>query len=256
MATGSNPLRRTAKVVDIVALSPRGLSLNDIARAAELPGSTVHRIVKSLVDIDYLGYDGETKIYRLGGRIDRLFHLSLGRGGLTTLAVPILKDLADELGETAFIGRLSDGKVEIAALEMPRSAETTLVHPGSGLPLHATATGKVLLAHQTKDFVDAALKRPLKRFQPGTIVDRRSLRDELLAIRERGYAVHDAEYDPGVYAVAVPVLFGRSQAVFAMAVVGFKGRMMKRFSEAQIARALTGAGKQLAHAINAGAPRA
>ncbi|MFP6729585.1 MAG: helix-turn-helix domain-containing protein, partial [Alphaproteobacteria bacterium] len=130
MTNSSNPLRRTASVVDIVALSPKGKSLNDIAKSAKLPGSTVHRIVKSLVDIDYLSYDKDTKIYQLGPRIERLYQLSIGQGSIASLAEPLLKDLTEEFGEIAFVGRLSDRKVEIVALEMPRSMERTLVHPG------------------------------------------------------------------------------------------------------------------------------
>ena len=139
--------------------------------------------------------------------------------------------------------------VEIAALEMPRSRERTLVHPGHDLPLHATASGKVLLAYQDKAFVEQALARPLKRYQPATTIDRRKLRRELTLVRERGYAVHDAEYDEGVYALAVPVLSGRSEAVFATAIVGFKERMLKQTDEARIVQALAEASRRLSQAL-------
>ncbi len=255
MASGSNPLRRTANVVDFVALSPKGAPLNDIAKALELPVSTVHRIVKSLVDIDYLVYDEDTKIYRLGSRLDRLFQLSLGLGSIAVLAAPSLKSLAEEFGEVAFIGRLCDRKVDVVALEMPLSREGTLVHPGHDLPLHATATGKALLAYQEKAFVDLVLASPLKRYLPGTLVDKRKLRSELTTVRQRGYAVHDAEYDEGVYALAVPVLSGRSQTAYAVAMVGFKDRMSKRASEAQIVQALSETSRQLSQSIARGVIR-
>ncbi len=253
MVSVSNPLRRTASVVDVVALSPKGMPLNDIAKAVELPASTVHRIVKSLVDIDYLAYDQSTKIYQLGSRIDRIFQLSVGRGSVAMLGKPLLKSLAQEFGEIAFIGRLSDHRVDVVALEMPQFKESTLVHPGRELPLHATASGKALLAYQEKDFVDQVLANPMKRYQPGTLVDRRKVRSELSLVRDRGYAVHDGEYDEGVYALAVPVLSGRSEAVFVTAIVGFKDRMLKRASEAQIVQALSEASRHLAQSIASGA---
>jgi DNA-binding IclR family transcriptional regulator len=91
---------------------------------------------------------------------------------------------------------------------------------GRRLPIHATASGKALLAHAGGALVTALLARGLERFTPETITASDALRAELELVRARGYATVWAELEPDLAAVAAPVRDHRGVVVAAIAIGG------------------------------------
>jgi DNA-binding IclR family transcriptional regulator len=87
-------------------------------------------------------------------------------------------------------------------------------------PLHCTALGKSLLAFLPDDEREAVVgELELQPFTPSTITDTDALRAELDRTRERGYAVADEEYEPGVREVGAPILGARNQPEAAISLV-------------------------------------
>ena len=91
---------------------------------------------------------------------------------------------------------------------------------GAKLPLHATSTGKLLLAHQPPARIDQLLSQPLTALTPDTITDVDQLRAELDAIRHNGYAKTLGEYDVGFVSVAAPILDPARTVIAALGVGG------------------------------------
>ena len=91
---------------------------------------------------------------------------------------------------------------------------------GSSLPAHATATGKVLLAHLPADDLAALLRQPPVQLTEATITDAGHLRTQLEQIRRQGYAITSGELEPGFVAVAAPLFDRERQAVAAISIGG------------------------------------
>lgn len=243
--TGSNPLRRAARVVDTVASAGGELALREIAQALDLPQSTTHRLVHSLIDIGYLEANPATKTYNIGPRLKRVLHLALGRANLAHLARPILVELAEEVLETAFVAQLSGREVQLVDFVLPTRGSRTLVHPGFDFPINATAAGKAVFAHQPTEFVNGILAEGLIRHMDHTLADPDEVRAELKRVSERGYAINDAEYDAGVYAIAAPVSIGKLGVYAAVAIVGLRERILASGNADNVAKLVREAAEEL-----------
>jgi DNA-binding IclR family transcriptional regulator len=247
---GSNPLRRIATVLDAVAFSKSGLTLQDIAAAARIPVSSVHRITNTLLDVGYLEAASNNKVYLIGPRLRRLLNLSFGDAPIDKVASPLLAELANKLQEVAFICRLVGGVIKLEAFAFPQEAPSSLIHPGYEFPFHATASGKAMLAFQSEDFISDALSEDIPRYQAETTVDREEIRHQLEAVRLRGYAVNDMEFDPGVFALAAPITFEHGNVFLTIGIVGMSARMHGRFGEAEMASLVKSAAAKLSHLLS------
>ena len=131
----------------------------------------------------------------------------------------ILQTLSDEIGETCNCSMLDgDRIVYFDQVETDRSLRIQLPL-GSRLPLHCTASGKLLLAYmeprQCQRLISAA---PLQRKTDRTITHPELLVEELKRIADDGVGIDDEEQLAGVVAVAVPVFNLRNQVCFTIAV--------------------------------------
>lgn len=247
---GSNPLRRIATVLDAVAFSSSGLTLQDIANAAQIPVSSAHRITNTLLDVGYLEAAPNKKVYLIGPRLRRLLNLSFGDAPIEKVAAPLLSELANKLQEVAFICRLVGGKIKLEAFAFPQEAPNSLIHPGYEFPFHATASGKVMLAFQSDDFIEDTLSQDIPRFQAGTVVDRAAIKEQLNVVREKGFATNNMEFDPGVYALAAPVTFEHGSVFLTVGIVGMSARMHERFDEASMEKLVKSTASRLSHLLS------
>ncbi len=251
---GSAPLRRAAAVLDVVVASRRGLPLQVIADSVDLPLSTTHRLLQSLIAVGYVELEAESRLYTGGARLQRLLVMSSGSATLAALAEPVLRSLAEKFAQVAYITGLAGDSVELQAHVLPRAASSALVYPGNLFPVHATAAGKAIFAFQSDDVIAAKLAEPLERFQPGTIVDAPALRAELARVRESGFAVIDSELNKGVFAVACPVKVPRAGVLHAVGLVGLKEQMLSGFEIAQYVAALQEAARDFANVLSHSQP--
>ncbi len=249
--TASNPVRRIAAIVDVVAGYDKGITLVEIANAARLSPSTAHRTVNILLDVGYLVLDPSTKTYRIGPRLKRVLLLSHGSGSLEDFARPSLIALSEQFSETSYLVRFSGQRIHLVDYHLPTTGSRTLVHPGFEFPMHATAAGKVVFAYLSADIIENELSRDLEHFMPNTITSRQKVRRELEKVRTQGYAVNDAELDPGVYAVAAPVFLSDNETlVGALAIAGIRDRLLEKHTETEIAKVLLEATAELSRLIN------
>lgn len=180
----------------------RCLTLSELSRRSGLPLATVHRLAADLVRGRLLVRRGDGQ-YEIGARLWRLGLLSPATG-LRELALPHLQDLVGATGHTVHLAVL-DGA---SALVIERLTGTrtlpTRHNPGSRIPLHCTAVGKVLLAHAPPALVQevAGDLRPRTGY---TVTDPRTLLRQLDQIRRTGLARSTQEHRLGVSSVAVPV---------------------------------------------------
>lgn len=203
---------RALAVLDTFDATHRRQSLGSIARRSGLPLTTVHRLVHELERHDALmrGADGD---YEIGSKIWSLGILASVHSDLREVALPYMEDLR-QLGNDVVQIAVLDGVRGLVVERLAGSrAMEVLSKPGTRLPLHATAVGKVLLAYGSDDLQDAVLNS-LDRYTDQTITDAARLREQVTQIRAQGYAMTKEELAQGSTSIAVP-LRGRGSAVVA-----------------------------------------
>jgi IclR family acetate operon transcriptional repressor len=207
---------RAIALLDTLAdgAGPRGV--NELARALGVHASTVSRLLGTLAEAGLVEREPGSGRYRLGLRLAQWGSAAIAGRELRELARPLLVELVELSGETATLS-LAAGTEALTA-DHVASSQTVLSQARVGRPSvgHATAVGKVMLAYRPDAL--AALPDPLERFTPATIVDRAVLDRALATVREQGYAEASEEREPGLHAIAVPVLdsHGALAAMFGL----------------------------------------
>jgi DNA-binding IclR family transcriptional regulator len=116
-----------------------------------------------------------------------------------------MRALRDELGETISLSRVM-GLQRTCLQEWPSQEDLRLVlGVGSVGPLHAGASGLVLLAHLRAEVREQVYTAGLARYTPDTLTDPEVLETACAAIRERGWAVTHGQKTAGGIAIAVPI---------------------------------------------------
>ncbi|KUN30003.1 IclR-family transcriptional regulator [Streptomyces antibioticus] len=177
---------RVFSVLDAFVGAPDTLRLTEIARRTGLPVPTTLRMVRELVAWGGLerAADGS---YRLGTRIRAIGAAAPCPRGLLDLSLPALRTLTSRTGGHADIAVPSDGTA-------------LCLVSGNRLPLHATAAGKILLAHGHGPLT------ALQRHTRHTVTTPGTLASQLSRIRETGLATAHEEYALGELSFAAPVL--------------------------------------------------
>jgi DNA-binding IclR family transcriptional regulator len=195
----------------------RSLTLSELARRANLPLATAHRLVGELVEWGALTRQASGQ-YVVGRRMWDLGLLAPDRNDLRQVASPFLHDLyAATLATTALAVRDGTQALNIDRLS-GRASVPIGSDVGSRVPLYATGVGKVLLAHAPLT-VQAEVLSNLKRFTPYTITQPGRLREHLRRVLRDGFAQSSEEMHLGACSVAVPIWSAGGSVVAALGVV-------------------------------------
>jgi IclR family acetate operon transcriptional repressor len=220
---------RALAVLD--ALADGGeLGTNELARRTGVNASTVSRLLVTLCDGGLVAHVPESGRYRLGLRLVEYGNAALAAVDVRGLSRPHLHALVAETGETVTLSVPGErDAVTVDFVQSPRSVQSVarIGRPSVG---HATAAGKVMLA-----FTDAPPTGPFERFTERTIVDPESLVRELERIRERGWADAIEEREPGLVAIAAPVVALGGELVAILGVQGPGERFDRAARKASLA---------------------
>ncbi len=210
---------RALAVLEI--LGARGeVGVTEIAAELGVHKSTAFRLVAVLESRGFVEQLADRGKYRLGFGIVRLAgataaHMDLAQEGRRTC-----EELAADLGETVNIAILDgDGAVNISEVR-GTSAISSHNWVGQRTPLHATSSGKVLLAFAPEPVRASLLQPPLERFTDATVTDVEELERALETIVRQGWASTVQEYEVGLNALAAPVRDAEGRVVAAVSVSG------------------------------------
>ncbi|MPY99660.1 MAG: helix-turn-helix domain-containing protein [Actinophytocola sp.] len=218
--------------------------ITEIADELGVHKSTASRLVYTLQARDLVEQHGDRGRFTIGIGMLRYAGAVTGQIDLARLGTPLCESLAEKLGETVNIAVL-DGLVAINVSQARgTSAVAAQNWTGQRTPLHATSSGKVLLASMDEDEQERMLAGELTDYTPNTIVDPDELRTVLKRVAEDGYATCFEELEPGLHAVAVEVLGATGEVVAAISASGPAYRLSRKRIR-QIARELRAAAGEL-----------
>lgn len=207
------------------------LSLPELAEAVGLNKTTAFRLLTALESTGLVARRGEADTYCLGPEAIVLGGRAMRANDLRSVSRPTLERLVAQTSETATLEVLWQGQVLILEEVVGSHLVGAMPYVGSQWPLHATATGKVLLAGLTGEAQKALWSVPLAALTPHTLTEPTSLAQALHQIQSQGYAIADQELELGYVSVAAPVRNHSEQIVAALSV----GGPTARFGPAKLA---------------------
>ena len=210
-----------AKASDILAafsIKHPVLTQAEITRRANLPHSTARRLIAEMVEHGLLEKTSEGELV-LGLRLWELGSISHRVLSLRDTAMPFMTVLNQALGQHVQLAVREGNEAVIVERVSATNAIALQLQLRNRVPLHASGAGKALLAFAPDTEIDAFLEQPLAELTAQTVTDPHQLRQDLESIRQRGYALVREETQPGVAAIAAPVINRRRQVVASLSVV-------------------------------------
>lgn len=219
---GASPVQSVDRAVSILELlAGRGeLGITELATRLGVHKSTAFRLAAALERRGLIEQTRERGGYRLGFGLLRLAGAMSGQMELNQQARPVCQRLADEVGETVNIAVLDESSAVNIDQVLGRSSITTHNWVGQRTPLHATSSGKILLAHLPEDQAAALIAEGLEPSTPRTITTPQALHEQLTRIRDLGYAYTVEELEPGLNAVAAPIRGPGGRVIAAVSASG------------------------------------
>lgn len=202
-------------------LARRGeAGVSEVATAIGVHKSTASRLLGALQSRGLVEVAGDRGRYRLGYGILRLAGAMGGRLDVTSQGREICEELAQELGETANIAVLQGDQVVNVFQAHGGGAISVNSWVGRPTPLHATSSGKVLLAYLSGSVQAKFLESGMARFTPATVTQSQVLRRQLAQVHVNGYAITAEEYETGLNAVAAPIYGTAGMVIAALSLSG------------------------------------
>jgi DNA-binding IclR family transcriptional regulator len=244
---GHRAANRVVDILELMARSPDGLALHDVSVQLEAPKSSLLPLLRALTARGYLaqGRGGE---YRLGAKALDLGSSAPARRELAQVARPALMELLRRTGETVFLSTLSSDRASIVYVDKLESDHIIRYAAGVGdrRPLHATSSGKAILAFLPDEEREEILQSlSLDRHTERTVTNVTALRAALAEVRRKGVCVTIEEVVPGASGIAAPVFDRHGRVAGACAVGGPTNRVRPKI------RALAAEVKATARALSA-----
>jgi DNA-binding IclR family transcriptional regulator len=225
VASGPRSAVRIVKILRFVAERPEGASLAALSTGLAAPKTSLLSLLRALSESDYLEQsDGR---YRLGRAAFTLGSAIVARRRFPGVAMPVLRKLAAESGETAFISELlpeEDVAVYVARAESANPIRF-MAEIGERRALYSSSGGRVLLAFQPEAWQDAYLRRTkLVPHTSSTVTDKKQLRELLRSIRDTGLSRTHEDVHVGVSAFAAPIFAEDREVIAALALAAPSSR--------------------------------
>ena len=199
-------LEKGIAVLEYLSLRSAGETLQDIKSALDISQTTAYRILNTLVRLEYLNFSEDTKRYKLSRKLLTLGFRSLNEHNLLETVLPHLRDLRDQVKETACFGVLGDEK---------------------GIFIEQ-AQGKAIMAYLPKTVRDRYLSyMTFTRYNSRTITSREAYLEELEKVGKQGYAMDNEEELSGVICVGAPIFNYTGYPCGAIWISGPKDRLSK-----------------------------
>ena len=219
-------LAKAMEVLECFSVKQPELGVSEIARLTGLQKSSVHNMLSTFEQHGYVGKNPVTNRYYLGLKLLSFSYIITSYMGLNQLMMPYLKQIANTLHETVYLGIPSGPDVLYIDSCVDDGHNSSRNILGERAPLYCTGLGKAILAYHEDPL--SLLPDSLQSFTEYTITQPDRLLAELETIRQNGYAVDNMEHEYGIKCVALP-LFGSDRRL--RCAVSVSGPSL-RFSEA------------------------
>ena len=209
-------LERALDLIDSLSGNGNGCSIKELTEITGLNKTTVHRLLQTLRVHGYVTQNAETEKYLLGSKILELSANMLENLDLRQIAHPELELLCKQTQDTVHMSLLDDmHAVYVDKVDSTLRAYRMYSRIGKQIPLDCSSVGKTLIAWKNDDELKSVVHRlDYQKMTETTIVTPKDMYQELVDIREHGYAIDNFEHEDNIFCVAAPV-FDRNHKVAA-----------------------------------------
>jgi IclR family transcriptional regulator, pca regulon regulatory protein len=240
-----------AALVSDEALASNGLTVSELASATSRDRGLVARIAADMVELGFVETDSRTRRMRLSWRLF-VNAARIGQGRLVRRGEPLLRELSDALGESAYVVVRFGTQAVTVAEATPPGLVVVASWVGRSWPVGRSDAGPVLLSELTPDEIRALIGDELPPTRAANAPHRIGGLLELVEVARRtGVSILDEQADEDVASVAAPVLDHRERLVAGIVVSGPSVRFRLRLEDA--ARVVAEAAATLSAEL--GAPR-
>ena len=201
---GDTPAQRLLALLEVIAEKDQYFTLQSLVDETGMPKPTLHRMLQQLENSGMLQREADNRHYSKGTRLRRLAETLLLNDTVQGARHAVLAELVREVGESCNITALAGAEVLYLDRVETSAPLRFYLHPGSRVPAHCSASGKLFLAQMSPAQRRRLLAEvPLTSFTRNTITDIDALEAEIEQVRQQGYAFDDEEFLPGLLCIAV-----------------------------------------------------
>ena len=243
-----------ALVILKVLAEGEGMSLTELAEAADQAPATVYRVLSTFQAHGMVEFQASRQLWFVGQAAFRIGSAFLERTSLVEQARGVMRELMAATGETANLAIADGGQVVFISQVETHEPIRAFFRPGTRGPIHASGIGKALLAYHAPQAVARIVREQgLAAFTPHTITEPERLAAELATIRARGWAVDEEERTEGMRCIAAPIFNEFREAVAGVSVSGPTVRM-ERSGGDEIGARVRAAADRITRAIGGTTP--
>ncbi len=203
---GDTPILRLFALLEVIAQRDEPFTQQAMVEKIGLPKPTVHRMLQQREGVGLLQREGNGRHYSTGSRLRRLAENLMFNSSTQGARHAVLRKLVETLGESCNLTCFAGG--EVLYLDRVETAAPLrfYLHPGSRVPAHCSATGKLFLSQMSTARRRRLLSAvPLERFTQNTFTEIDQLESEVAQVGRQGYAVDNEEFLPGLLCLGVLV---------------------------------------------------
>lgn len=222
------------KALDVIeCLSKKDcLTFTEICKNANLPNGTANRIIKTLMNRNFIEKDKINKKYYLGEKIFILGFLLFKNCNFGQIVRPILKEISDNTSETVNASILFENSVVFIDTVEGAYSVKMAAKIGHKNYINVSAAGKALAAFQEKNKIDEILLNArFPKLTKNTINNKKEFKKELERVYQNGYAVDNEEEEIGLKCIAGPVFDSNNKVVGAISISGPNTRIDNNFEK-------------------------
>jgi DNA-binding IclR family transcriptional regulator len=216
---GNTPAMRLFALLEVIAQKDQFFSLQSLVDELGLPKPTLHRMLQQLEGAGMIQRDGDGRQYSTGLRLRRMAENLLLNNTVHGARHAVLRQLVEEVGESCNITTCSGHEVVYLDRVETIAPLRFYLHPGSRVPVHCSASGKLFLSQMTPSQRRRLLTHTvLSKYTEKTLTTAEAVEAEIERVRRDGYAMDDEEFLPGLICVAVlvPSAVGKSNMAVAI----------------------------------------
>jgi DNA-binding IclR family transcriptional regulator len=236
------------RVLEHLGRERREVGVTALARALGTTKSRIYRHLRTLVEHGFIVQPLGSDRYKVGPRLVALARSVSDNIDLASAATDALIELRDALGHSSVVSQVEADGVRVLATVSGKAPIEIGVRPGSVLPFHASAQGKIALAFNSPEFRARALRAKLDMLTSKTIVSPTALRAELDKVRAQGWATAANQSAIGLNTLAAPIFDASGAICGTVGIVDMVQFIEEEPSEDQIAHTVA-AGRKISLAL-------
>ena len=224
-------VRNSCRLLKIFLDSPKELGVTELSKKLQLSKGAVHKLLSTLESEGFIRQNEKNKQYTLGYTLLELGTRVLTNHDIVDFSKPFLSRLVSRTNELAVLC-VQDSKDAIyVAKEDSLHPIRFTVESFRRFPLYSTTAARVLLAYQSESFQDEILAEPLKSYTPHSYNSVEDIKNDLVAIKERGYEISSNRRNNGVTGIAAPIFDSTGQVTASVSVIGPTDRVLPKKEE-------------------------